>query len=186
MFETQEFVASCRAILSESSPRIAMKELMLRAVDRPAEVEAALGSPTIGGITTLHHSPELTVLKIIWTPGMYLYPHDHKMWAVIGIYGGREDNGFYRRSPQGLTAAGAKELRMKDAVVLGEEVIHAVANPGRAFTQAIHVYGGDFFAAPRSEWDPITFVERPWDVANVRRQFAEASITHRRHRGSAA
>ena len=53
MFETQEFVASCRSILSESSPQIAMKELMLLTVDRAAEVEAALGTPTMGGITTL-------------------------------------------------------------------------------------------------------------------------------------
>jgi len=28
---------------------------------------------------------------------------------------------------------------------------------------AIHVYGGDFFAASRSEWDPETLLEQPFD-----------------------
>ena len=37
---------------------------------------------------------------------MAIYPHEHRMWAVIGLYGGREDNTFYRRSPQGLVVAG--------------------------------------------------------------------------------
>ena len=31
---------------------------------------------------------------------MALNPHDHRMWAVIGMYGGQEDNAFYRRSRQ--------------------------------------------------------------------------------------
>ena len=175
MFDTQEFVASCRATLTESVPQLAIKELMLRTVERPAEVEAALGTPAVGGIEPLHHSPELTVLNIIWTPGMSLSPHDHRMWVVIGLYGGQEDNRFYRRTPQGLAAVGGKEFRIEDAVVLGEDVIHAVSNPGRTFTGAIHVYGGDFFAAKRSEWDPVTLEERPWDIANTRRVFTDAN-----------
>ena len=69
MFDADEFVASCIATLEEPLPQIAIKELMLRTMERPGEVEAALGTPTMGGITTLHHSPELTVLNIIWTPG---------------------------------------------------------------------------------------------------------------------
>jgi hypothetical protein len=29
---------------------------------------------------------------------------------------------------------------------------------------AIDVYGGDFFAASRSEWDPETLLEQPFDM----------------------
>jgi predicted metal-dependent enzyme (double-stranded beta helix superfamily) len=54
-------------------------------------------------------------------------------------------------------------------------VIHSVANPLRRFTGAIHVYGGDFFATPRSEWDPETRVERPYDVERARATFREAN-----------
>ncbi len=60
-------------------------------------------------------------------------------------------------------------------MVLGEDVIHGVANPGRTFSGAIHVYAGDFFGAQRSQWDPVTFEELPMDVANTRRVFAEAN-----------
>jgi predicted metal-dependent enzyme (double-stranded beta helix superfamily) len=30
------------------------------------------------------------------TPGMTLGPHDHCMWAAIGVYTGGEDNTFFR------------------------------------------------------------------------------------------
>ena len=36
-----------------------------------------------------------------------------------------------------------------------------MTNPTSKFTAAIHVYGGDFFAANRSEWDPDTLSEHP-------------------------
>ena len=46
----------------------------------------------------------------------------------------------------------AKTLDTKDVIPLGEAVIHSVTNPLEQITGAIHVYGGDFFATPRSEW----------------------------------
>ena len=38
--------------------------------------------------------------------------------SVIGMYGGQEDNAFYRRSSGGLEAAGGKELPAGDVLVL--------------------------------------------------------------------
>ena len=175
MFDLDAFVAGCRTALSQGAPELAVKELVERAVSAPSEVEGALGTPRTAAIATLHRSPELTVLNVVWAPGMRIYPHDHRMWTVIGLYGGREDNTFYRRSPGGLAVAGEKRLDTADAAVLGKAVIHAVANPLRRFTGAIHVYGGDFFAVPRSEFEPQTFEERPYDVERARRTFAEAN-----------
>jgi predicted metal-dependent enzyme (double-stranded beta helix superfamily) len=175
MFDLDDFIADCRATLREATPELAIRELLTRVLVRPAEVEAALGTPRRGEIRTLHHSPELTVLDVIWTPGMAIYPHDHRMWAVIGLYGGREDNTFYRRAPDGLSAIGGRELRTADVAVLGQHVIHSVANPLREFTGAIHIYGGDFFATPRSEWDPATFRERPFDIERARQVYADAN-----------
>jgi hypothetical protein len=37
------------------------------------------------------------------------------------------------------------------------------------------VYGGDFFAVPRSEWDPETFEERPFDIERARAVYAAAN-----------
>ncbi len=47
--------------------------------------------------------------------------------------------------------------------------------PLRAFTGAIHIYGGDFFGAPRSEWAPGSLVERPFDVERARQVYADAN-----------
>src|SRR2546425_1773585 len=162
MLNLDQFVADCRAALGYSAPEVGVKEIVERAVASPSEVEAALGTPREGKIGVLHHDRDLTILNVVWTPGMAVYPHDHRMWAVIGLYGGREDNTFYRRSPEGLVVAGAKELQSRDAALLGKNVIHAVANPLRVFTGAIHVYGGDFFGTPRSDWTPDTLEERPY------------------------
>lgn len=175
MFNLDGFTADCRAALKETAPELAIRELVKRAVCQTADVEAALGTPRRGEVITLHHSPELTILNVIWTPGMRIYPHDHRMWAIIGLYGGREDNTFYRRSAEGLLVSGNKELETTDVAVLGKAVIHAVANPLRQFAGAIHVYGGDFFGTPRSEWDPDTLEERPYDVERARHVFAEAN-----------
>lgn len=40
---------------------------------------------------------------------------------------------------------------------LGDDTVHAVANPPTTFTGALHVYGGDITKRPgRSEWDEQT------------------------------
>jgi predicted metal-dependent enzyme (double-stranded beta helix superfamily) len=149
--------------------------MLERTVADASDVEAALGTPSEGTIGTLYHGPELTILNVVWAPGMAIYPHDHRMWAVIGLYGGREDNVFYRRTTRGLEPAGGKHVEARGVVLLGESIIHAVTNPLREFTGAIHVYGGDFFAVARSEWDPQTPEERPYDVAHTRQAFQDAN-----------
>ena len=182
-FETDQLIAECRAALREASPHVAIKEIVERAVSQPGDVERALGTPRRAEMATLYRSPELTILNLVWGPCMSLYPHDHRMWAVIGLYGGREDNTFYRRTAQGLVEAGGRTLERSDAIILGETVIHAVENPLEKLTGAIHVYGGDFFGVPRSEWDPATLRERPYDVENVKRVFEESNQRLRFERG---
>jgi predicted metal-dependent enzyme (double-stranded beta helix superfamily) len=174
MFDLDEFVADCRAALAERHSPVAVKEVVERAIARPADIDAALGVPERGGLITLHHSKDLTVLQVVWPPGVSLYPHDHQMWAANGIYGGREDNTFYRRERDGIVASGGKELDEGDVVLLGNDVIHSVLNPRARYTAAIHVYGGDYFATPRSQWDPTTLAEQPFDVEHLRRVLTEA------------
>lgn len=176
MLNLDHFIADCRAALTTGpSAEARIRELVARAVSRPSDVTQALGTPREGGLFPLHHSPELTIVNVVWAPGMAIYPHEHGMWAVIGMYGGREDNTFYRRSPAGLVVAGGKHLAATDAVLLGEAAIHAVANPLRAFSGAIHVYGGDFFGTPRSEWTEDTLEEHPFDMARARQVYADAN-----------
>jgi predicted metal-dependent enzyme (double-stranded beta helix superfamily) len=174
MFEVDAFVDGCAAALREPQPALATKEVLLQAIAQPSEIDHALGVPTVGGMRCLHRSSELTVLQFVWPPGVKLFPHDHRMWAGIGIYGGGEDNTFFRRTPDGIEASGGKQLRAGDVALLGEDVIHGVANPSRAYTAAIHVYGGDYFGTNRSQWDPSTLREEPFDVDAVRRLLKEA------------
>lgn len=175
MFDLDDFVAACRTALATSTPPTAIRELVARAVSEPSAVEAALGPPRQGGLFELYRSPTLTILNVVWTPGMAINPHDHRMWAVIGLYRGREDNTFYRRRPLGLVTAGVKRLDRGETELLGERVVHAVANPLRQFTGAIHIYGGDLFGIPRSEWAPDTLAELPFDADRARQVFAAAN-----------
>jgi predicted metal-dependent enzyme (double-stranded beta helix superfamily) len=148
-------------------------------VSDPRALEMTLGPVEQGGITTLHNTSDLTILHVAWTPGMALNPHEHRMWAVIGMYGGQEDNAFYRRAPSGLEAAGGREVPAGDVLVLGDDVIHSVTNSRAEFAVALHVYGGDFFTGERSEWDFDTYQERPRDLDRTRRLFEDANARWR-------
>ena len=183
MFDTQRFIEDCRDALRENNVHAAVKEIVARAVTQPSEVLRALGEPKLAGIQTVYRSDSLTILNVLWGPCMRLYPHNHLMWAVIGVYGGREDNVFYGRSDRGLLELGGKTLDTRDVIPLGDAVIHAVTNPLEQITAAIHVYGGDFFAVPRSEWNPETFEERPFDLKHAMEVFEESN---ERLRGKAA
>ena len=178
MFDTERFVADCAAAVRGDDSQKSIREIVARAVADPAAVLQGLGEPRRGGIQSLHQSAELTILNVIWPPKMTIMPHNHQMWAVIGIYTGREDNIFWRRLPsddgRAIEAAGAKALSEKDAVPLGHNIIHSVTNPIPRLTGALHVYGGAFFAEPRSEWDPETLREERFDVERARRLFAES------------
>jgi predicted metal-dependent enzyme (double-stranded beta helix superfamily) len=88
---------------------------------------------------------------------------------------------FWRRVEGRIDAHVARTLGPGDTTLLGAEVIHSVVNPIGKRSRALHVYGGDFFAPqrPRSEWDPETLAERPWDMDDTRRLFAEAESRFR-------
>jgi predicted metal-dependent enzyme (double-stranded beta helix superfamily) len=183
-FEPERLIADCRRALTEADAPPAVREIVAAAVSDAAGIVAALGEP-IAGLRPIHRSPELTIIDFAWPAWMSFKPHDHRMWAVIGIVAGREDNIFWRRIPGGIEAAGARSLGSGEVVTLGRETIHSVVNPLGRSTRAIHVYGGDFFdpGRPRSEWDPETLAERPWDMEDTRRRFAEAEARASRSSG---
>lgn len=112
---------------------------------------------------------------------MNLLPHKHKMWALIGIYTGREDHIFWRKSgKRGLEAYGAEALFEGDVGVMPDTAIHSVTNPLERFTGAIHIYGGDYFATTRSQWNEETLQEEPSDGDAIRARFARANARMRR------
>ena len=177
MFNLEHFVDDCRAAVRADPTHKSVVDIVRRAMADPSGVTAALGEPTGPGLVPLYKAADLTLVNVIWKPGMTVMPHNHEMWAVIGIYGGREDNIFWRRvkdAPDGLIeAAGAHALSTGDAMPLGKDIIHSVTNPINKLTGAIHVYGGDFFEAERSEWDAENLTEQPYDMSKVKALFSD-------------
>lgn len=174
MFDKDRFVHDCINAVAEGQG--AIRELVARAVSHGPSVMAAFGEPEHAGVMPLYRSPELTIINFVWAPCMTLMPHNHQMFAVIGIYSGREDNVFWRRAGTTISAASARSLGAGEVAALGRDTIHSVVNPIAKMTCAIHVYGGDFFAPeePRSEWDHETLCERAWNIDGVKTIFREA------------
>jgi predicted metal-dependent enzyme (double-stranded beta helix superfamily) len=169
--DIDRFVEDCISANNDADPQHAVKDVLAQAVSDSAGVLAAIGEPTRAGINVLHQSSTLTIFSATWTPQMNLMPHNHLMWANIGIYAGREDNIFWRQSPEGIKAFGAEALFEGDAAALPVDAIHSVTNPLLRFTGGIHIYGGDFFDTARSKWNPETLDEEPSDGADIRAIF---------------
>ena len=186
MFQKDRFVEECKAAAVEGQR--AVRELVLEAVSDPSGIISELGEPTKAGVYLLHQSADVTVINFVWAPCMTLMPHNHNMFAVIGIYGGREDNIFWRRIDSGagfgtrpeIEAAGAESMGPGQVATLGPDIIHSVANPITKLTSAIHVYGADFFnpPRPRSQWNHETLVEQPWNMEDTRATFRQAEIRY--------
>ncbi|HEX6884493.1 MAG TPA: hypothetical protein VF530_14045 [Planctomycetota bacterium] len=174
------FVAECVAAGAEAEPQAAVKEVLARGVREPRAMLRALGEPREAGLRVLHRSTTLTIFAATWTPLMNLMPHDHRMWALIGIYTGREDNILWRRGEGRPEAHGAKCLFEGDVAALPVTAIHSVTNPLERFTGGLHVYGGDFFATARSQWNPETLAEEPSDGDVIRGIFERANERMRR------
>ncbi|MEJ1994501.1 MAG: hypothetical protein P8X75_04705 [Limibacillus sp.] len=174
MFDSERFVEDCRQA-AEEGPR-AIRELVAAAVADPRGVLSALGEPEAAGVQKLYCGPDVTVVNVIWAPFMSVMPHNHEMWAVIGVYGGAEDNIFWRRTEDGkVEAAGARALREREVLPLGPEVVHSVMNPVDKLTGAIHVYGGDFYETARKEWDSQALTPHDHSMERTLAVFEEAN-----------
>jgi predicted metal-dependent enzyme (double-stranded beta helix superfamily) len=187
VFELDGFIADCQSALRSGAAQKTIRELLREAVADPCQVVRVLGEPKKAGIELLYRSAEMTIINLVWGPHMTAMPHNHHMWAVIGMYGGREDNIFWRTLPDDarwpLEAAGASALMPTDVCALGKDIIHSVTNPLGKLTSAIHIYGGDFVSQQREQWEEETLRKRPYDPADARRRFEEAN--HQMERAAA-
>lgn len=152
-----------------------VEEALRRLTADRAGLIDTLGEPGKGGIRSLYNDAEITILNIVWAPLMVLRPHDHNMWASIGVYGGREDNVYWQRNNGSIEPTGAKSLGRGEVGSLGADGIHSVINPVQKLTAAIHVYGGDFFAPGRSQWVGEDLEEEPFSQTGLVRHFMESN-----------
>jgi predicted metal-dependent enzyme (double-stranded beta helix superfamily) len=167
MFDLDGFVESCRRVARSPHAAKHVLDLMRDAMADPAAVVQAVTplAPNVGVLDApIFRSAELTVLNVSLRPGMFSIPHDHRIWAVIGIYQGTEANTFFRRSEHGLDVANRRTVEAGKAILLGADVVHAIENPLSLPTLGLHVYGGDLLGAERSMWSPHTGEEHPYDI----------------------
>jgi predicted metal-dependent enzyme (double-stranded beta helix superfamily) len=167
-FVREAFVADCVDASRERDAQAAVGEVLRRAMSDPRAVLAGLGTPRRAGLELLHRSSRLTIFAAHWAPRMSLPAHDHRLWALIGLYTGREDNILWRRRNGTIEPHGATVLLQGDVAILPADCIHSVTNPLERHTAGIHIYGGDFFATPRSQWDDETLREEPSDGDRIR------------------
>lgn len=180
LIEMQKFIEACIAANKDSSPQDAVKEVLARGVSNPSAMLKAIGEPKEAGLKVFLRSKELTIFAASWTPQMNLMPHNHHMWANIGIYTGREDNILWQQTEDKLEASKARCLFEGDVATLHTNAIHSVTNPLQRFTGGLHIYGGDFFATERSQWDPETLEEEPSNGEIIRNIFKKANEQMRR------
>lgn len=172
-FDLERLIGDCEAA-GDDVARV--REIVAHAVSNPAVLLQRFGMPQHGAMTPLHRSAAMTVLHLVWGPQMSVLPHEHRMWAVIGVYAGREANTVWRRTLSGaLQRSGTTTLEEGQVSCLGRDVIHSVVNPLASCTAAIHVYGGDFFATERSEWDDQGRDEHRFDMVHAMARFDAGS-----------
>jgi predicted metal-dependent enzyme (double-stranded beta helix superfamily) len=146
---------------ASSKDRNAVADVVRSAVRREPLV------PQVRASQLLHTEPGLTVLHAVVNPGFVSPPHDHRTWAVIGVYDGHEDNTFFRllEGSRSIQPIGRRTVKAGEVLSLGSEAIHQIANPLSGKLIALHVYGTNIFEIERSAWDPATGVEHPFKLA---------------------
>ena len=159
----------------DDAPQLAVRDVLQRALERRTELADALPC-TRAELVPLVNTEEITIVKTVWAPGMAVPPHDHRMWAAIAVFAGKEENTFWRRAGGHVERSGGTELGAGDVGLMGSDTIHSVVSPlARTWTGAIHVYGGDFVRMERSIW--IDGVEQQHDASTTIAIFEDANRT---------
>lgn len=176
MLNLDTFVADCCSAVENDPTHLGLHEVVKRAFSDPKAVLAAVGEPkAANSIMPIYRSKTFSIINVVWKPGMTIMPHNHEMWAVIGVYSGREDNILWRRikgDPDGrIEAAGARSLGTGDVSPFGKDIIHSVTNPLGKPTGGLHFYGGDLLEVERREWEPEHLSEHAYDLVKLRAMF---------------
>lgn len=172
MFDLKRFVGECQSALDDPNPAQRIEALVRDAISDPNAVRGAFAEAKNverqGPITFAWRDASLSVADITTPPGLRSPAHNHKMWAVIGVYDGQEHNRFYRYEDGELIEKGERLLQQGDVAVLGTEAVHAISNPLPTSSSAIHVYGGDLVErSERSMWNPHTNEREDYDITRL-------------------
>jgi predicted metal-dependent enzyme (double-stranded beta helix superfamily) len=163
-----------------SDPLLIVSEIVSSAIKHPESIDIVLGPGNPDENETaqyqfLHQSPELTILRAIMPEHLKSPPHNHLVWAVIGIYRGSENNVFYRRNGDRIEEVGHHNLVAPEVTALDADVIHGISNPLAQRSYALHVYGGALANPARSVWNPFDFSEESFQLTALLKYEREMS-----------
>ncbi|HEX6247443.1 MAG TPA: hypothetical protein VFZ64_06180 [Nocardioidaceae bacterium] len=168
-FDPDRFVAECQAAAAESDPVQAVRDVVEATIRQGTAIDDTLGVELTGDPDTLFHSSGLTVQRIMWPGGSASAPHDHRMWAVVGVYAGCEVNTIFDRQGGSINPSEVIPVDAGGVLTLPVHAVHAVRNPDRRWTAGLHVYGGDIIDTERSAWLPDGTEAPQCEVAAQRR-----------------
>jgi predicted metal-dependent enzyme (double-stranded beta helix superfamily) len=149
----EELVEKGRDAATAQDPVTSVMEILEAFLHQP-DLEQELGAADRSTYQALYRGRDLLVLHGVVPPTPRpVDPHDHRMWAVIGVYSGQEDNQLFARTDDGGLAPTERfSLRPGELRALDATTIHSVQAAGGSYLGAVHVYGGDLFGTPRSTW----------------------------------
>jgi len=165
-----EIIEKCDLALNTPDPQASIETILLEATRDPDIADAIAGRRKFADLSDLaiHRTERLTLLAGALPPGFRAAPHNHNLWSVVGVCAGQEDNQFFERDGDRLRQIGQASVAGPGVLANDADVIHAICNPLDVPLLALHAYGGDLFATPRSNWDPETHEEIPFDWEKVR------------------
>ncbi|MCA8941244.1 MAG: hypothetical protein KDB80_01685 [Planctomycetes bacterium] len=165
-----EVIERIEQALDTPDPQAGVAAIMLEAVKDPAITDAISQRKKFANLQDLaiHRTDRLTLLAGSMPPGFRAAPHNHNLWSVVGVCAGQEDNQYFERDGDGLRPIGEASVVAPGVLPNPADVIHAICNPLDAPLVVLHAYAGDLFATPRSNWDPDTHEEIPFDWSKVR------------------
>jgi predicted metal-dependent enzyme (double-stranded beta helix superfamily) len=186
MFTTAQFIDDCRNALAMSEPTVAVNRILAEAIKDPGAIDAAIGpgDPSENESAQyhfLHQSPELTIMRVIMPEHLQSPPHNHLVWAVIGMYRGGENNVFYRRNGERIEESGRHNLSAPEVMELAADIIHGISNPLDRRSYALHVYGGSLANPARSLWNPFTLREEPFQLPAMLQYEREMMVRRLEH-----
>lgn len=147
-----DLIIRCQTLASGDDPAATIRDAV-ESADLAAVGRAVLARPKPWFFHTDDH---LTVFATQGQPGTGSAPHDHGLWAVLACLEGSEGSRRYEARSGQLVETGLRRLDPGDVHGLAGEAIHAVFNCWTEPNLVLHLYGGDFLAASKHVWDPIS------------------------------
>jgi predicted metal-dependent enzyme (double-stranded beta helix superfamily) len=132
------------------------------AIPEQFRVPSGTGKRPNHGSYAIHRGPGLFISSVVWGPGDWIGPHDHRTWGMIGVAGNAIEETRYRRvdDRDSEDVARLKKDRVTlvkpgDVSLLVPDVdeIHAMHNGTDRVTFEIHVYGKDLVGLPRCAYN---------------------------------